>query len=192
MHAPAASLRPGAPPASQRPGLREAWARRPPQLQRYARVGDLVHPARRATGRVGERHLARRAADLDQRPALQAAPALDQRKGAVACGHVGGSVEGDRAGEQVRRLRDQERRLLAAHRSADGVDLAAVDPDPGAGVGGDLGHSRQVSDLPRRSPGEVVGVVALALRVDHCEASERRQISPEADVRARGDATAMR
>ncbi len=155
----------------------------PVDLQRHARERDRVDVRIRASLAVGVRHLRRRPAELEPRELPQRAAFPQPGEVAIAPGHVGGRVEGDRAGEQAGMLGDEQQCLLAAHRAADRVDAVGIDPN--AEAPDDRRHARQVADLTRVAPGVLVQAPAFTAGIDDGEPSLARQIAPEARV-ARG------
>ena len=133
-----------------------------------------------APSRVGLGNLAGRAADLLAGQRLELRAVLQLREVAIAAGHVGRGVEGGSPGEQPRVVRDQEQRLLPAHRAPDRIDAPALHIDA---VGfRDRRHPREIGDLAGRAPRVPVEPAALAARVDHREVAEARQLAPEVRV----------
>ena len=79
---------------------------------------------------------------------------------------------------------EQQQRLLAAHAAAEGVDPAAVDPQPRQCRTQDLGHPREICDLTRGAPRVAGDASAVRIRVDHGERAAAGQVAPQDRVRA--------
>ena len=156
------------------------------------RERDPPDAVERAAQRPGAWIGPRRAADLLQRELLDAPSVPEQPERAVARGEVRRGVEGGRAREPMRIARDEQEHLLAAHAAADGIHAAALDAEPRERALHDRGHPREVGDLSGIAPRVERQHASLSFRVDDREAPDRGQVSPQARVRARGHAAAVR
>ena len=107
-------------------------------------------------------------------------------------GEIGRSVHGDRAGEQVREAAGEQQRFLSAHRTADGVQPAAIDVKPGELRLDDVGHSREVGDLAAVAPRVQRQEAPVTVGIDDGEVSERRESAPAAGVDLPVDGAAVR
>jgi len=59
-----------------------------------------------------------------------------------------GAVEGSRPGEQPRKSRKEEERLLTTHAATEREHPMTIDVQPGDGMLRDRTHSREVANLP--------------------------------------------
>ena len=168
----------------------DAVADAPVDLQRHTGEGDRVDVRIGAPLAVRGGHFGRRAAELDPGEPLQPPAVAQPPEVPIAAGHVGGSVEGDRAGQEPGMLRKEEQRLLSTHRASDRVDATRVDPH--AEPLDDLRHPCQIVDLPGRAPRILMEPPALAAGIDDREAAFAGQVAPEARVDAGAHPTPVR
>ena len=89
-------------------------------------------------------------------------------------------------------LAEQEQRLLPAHAPADRVNPPEVDPEPREIPPHDVGHARQVCDLPTPPPRPQLQPSAHAARADDGEIAVRREIAPPLRVVRGRNATTVR
>jgi hypothetical protein len=160
----------------------------PVQLKRNAGERDAPDVVVRAPQLVGTQVGPRRAADLAPREALQHPPARKRGEVAVAAFHVGCRVERGCTGKQLRVSRNEQERLLTAHRTADRIDAA----DAHAVRLRDLRHPRQVVDLAGVAPRVEPSPPSLAGGVDHREAALARQVTPQIGVLGGADPASVR
>ena len=87
-------------------------------------------------------------------------------------------------------LRDEQQRLLPAHRATDRIDAVRIDVH--AEPLHDRGHPGEIGDLARIAPRVLTQPATLAAGVDDGEVALTRQLTPEARVDGRTDPAPMR